>query len=58
MMASSCVFMGHRPASFSFGYNESDDKRLQIKETVSKKINLIVELGVTNFYTGMALATD
>ena len=57
-MTLSCAFTGHRPASFSFGYNENDERCLQIKQLMLERINLLIETGVTDFYSGMALAVD
>ena len=54
----SCAFTGHRPAHFSFGYNEDDEKCLKIKRLMAEQIKKLVYEGVTVFYTGMALAVD
>ena len=58
MTALSCAFTGHRPASFSFGYNENDDSCLKIKQLMLERIALLINIGVTDFYSGMALAVD
>jgi len=53
-----CSFTGHRPARFPFGYDESDERCVKIKAVLAEQIRLLIESGVTVFYSGMALATD
>lgn len=53
-----CAFTGHRPARFSFGYNENDERCVKIKAVLAEQIRLLVDAGVSDFYSGMALATD
>ena len=54
----SSSFTGHRPARFAFGYNESDERCVKIKAVLAEQIGLLVDSGVTVFYSGMALAVD
>ncbi|MCL2392873.1 MAG: DUF1273 domain-containing protein [Oscillospiraceae bacterium] len=54
----SCAFTGHRPARFPFGYNEDDERCVQVKAVISEQINALVVNGVTEFYSGMALGVD
>ena len=54
----SCAFTGHRPARFSFGYDESHGKCLALKKALREQIEALVADGVTDFYTGMALGVD
>ena len=52
-------FTGHRPKSFSFGFNEQHPQCIKIKELIAKEIeNLIVNYSADTFYTGMALGVD
>ena len=55
---SSCSFTGHRPQRFSFGFDEDDEKCLQLKHVLAQQIHLMPALGITTFYTGMALGVD
>ena len=54
----SCAFTGHRPARFSFGYNENDVQCMKIKALMSEWIAGLIAKGVTDFYSGMALGVD
>jgi len=54
----SCAFTGHRPARFSFGYDEKDERCLKIKALMSEQIGALITEGVTDFYSGMALGVD
>ena len=54
----SCAFTGHRPARFSFGYDESDERCAALKKLLREQIEALIAEGVTDFYTGMALAVD
>ena len=58
MSVLSCAFTGHRPARFDFGYNENDEKCLQIKALMRERISGLIADGVTDFYSGMALGAD
>ena len=58
MNSKSCAFTGHRPARFSFGYNEKDEKCLKIKALMSERVRALIAGGVTDFYSGMALGVD
>jgi uncharacterized phage-like protein YoqJ len=53
-----CAFTGHRPIKFSFGYNEGDEKCRALKLVMTQQIRLLIESGVSIFYTGMALGVD
>lgn len=54
-----CAFTGHRPQSLPFGFNETDDRCVALKEMLRRSIiKLIEEEGVAHFITGMALGVD
>lgn len=54
-----CCFTGHRPQKLPFGYNEEDERCIELKENLKKEIiRQIEENGVTHFITGMALGLD
>lgn len=55
---SSCAFTGHRPARFSFEYDENDTKCLWLKQVLRAQILRLAQLGVSSFYTGMAMGVD
>jgi uncharacterized phage-like protein YoqJ len=54
----SCAFTGHRPQRFSFGFDESDERCLALKKLLRQRIEELAGIGVTDFYTGMALGVD
>jgi len=54
----SCVFTGHRPVRFSFGYDDEDEKCIQLKEIMANEIVKLIEQGVFHFYTGMSLGVE
>ena len=54
-----CCFTGHRPQKLPFGYNEEDERCVELKEKLKKEIiRQIEENGVSHFITGMALGMD
>ena len=53
-----CVFTGHRPMRFSFGYDEEDDRCIYLKLIMAQEIVKLIESGVSLFYTGMAQGVD
>ena len=54
----SCAFTGHRPAHFSFQYDELAPGCVQLKSVLEKKILRLYHRGITDFYTGCALGVD
>ena len=54
----SCAFTGHRPAHFSFQYDESAPGCIQLKSVLEKQILRLYHRGITDFYTGCALGVD
>ncbi len=53
-----CAFTGHRPKSFPWGYDESDQRCVELKEVFANQIRLLVNRGYTDFLSGMALGVD
>ena len=54
-----CAFTGHRPQNLPFGFNEEDERCIDLKKTLREQIiNLIETEDVTHFITGMALGVD
>ena len=59
MKLKKCAFTGHRPQSLPFGFNETDERCITLKQTLrSEIIRLIEHEGVTHFISGMALGND
>lgn len=54
-----CAFTGHRPQNLPFGFNEEDERCIDLKKTLREQIiNLIENEGVTYFISGMAIGVD
>ena len=53
-----CTFTGHRPSSYSFGYDEEATDCQRLKIAMLSQVTALVENGVTTFLTGMALGAD
>lgn len=53
-----CAFTGHRPAHFSFGYQEDHPDCVRIKNAIGLAISALAEEGVTTFISGMAQGVD
>ncbi len=54
-----CCFTGHRPQKLSFGFNEEDERCVQLKQAIMEQTEkLIIQCGVTHFIVGMALGVD
>ena len=59
MNTKTCAFTGHRPQSLPFGFNESDERCVALKQKLRNEIiTLIEENGVTHFISGMAIGVD
>lgn len=52
------AFTGHRPSKFPWRYNETDSRCIALKGILMEQIKLLVDAGVTEFYSGMADGTD
>ena len=54
-----CCFTGHRPQKLPFGFNESDERCVLLKQKIREKVEyLIIKQEVTHFIVGMALGVD
>ena len=53
-----CAFTGHRPKSFPWKYDETAYGCIQLKKTLAAQIGALVDSGVTDFFSGMALGID
>ena len=54
-----CAFTGHRPQNLPFGFNEEDERCINLKKTLREQIiNLIENEGITHFISGMAIGVD
>lgn len=59
MNTKKCAFTGHRPQSLPFGFNESDERCVALKQKLRNEIiRQIEENGVTHFISGMAIGVD
>ncbi len=59
MKVKKCAFTGHRPQSLPFGFNETDERCIALKQMLRTEIiKLIEDKGVTHFITGMAIGVD
>ena len=53
-----CAFTGHRPKSFPWGYDETAEGCVMLKDILAVQIITLVNRGITEFLSGMALGTD
>lgn len=53
-----CAFTGHRPQRFIFGFDEEHPYCITMKELLEQEIRRMIDVGVTTFYSGMALGID
>lgn len=58
MIERCCAFTGHRPRKFPWDYNETDARCVALKETLAKEIAKLVDVGYTDFLSGMAEGAD
>ena len=58
MLDSCCAFTGHRPHKLPWRYNEADGRCLTLKAALSEQITRLVDVGVTDFYSGGADGVD
>jgi uncharacterized phage-like protein YoqJ len=57
-MEYTCAFTGHRPSHLRFGYDETDIDCLRLKITLRREILRMIDFGVTQFLSGMAIGMD
>ena len=53
-----CAFTGHRPKKFPWGYDEADVRCVALKKELVAQIAKLVDVGYTDFLSGMAEGTD
>lgn len=53
-----CAFTGHRPQKFPWKYDEMDKRCIALKAILVEQIKLLINVGVRQFLSGMALGTD
>ena len=59
MEQKTCAFTGHRPQNLPFGFNETDERCVSLKQSLRIEIIKLIEgSNVTHFITGMALGVD
>lgn len=59
MKRKTCTFTGHRPQNLPFGFNESDERCIALKQKLREQIIYLIEhRGVTHFISGMAIGVD
>lgn len=58
MTTNTCAFTGHRPKSFPWGYNETARDCVLLKKVLAEQIRVLVNRGVTEYLSGMALGAD
>ncbi len=54
----SCAFTGHRPHKLPWRYDEASEGCVQLKAVLASQIAKLIENGVTDFLSGMALGVD
>lgn len=54
----SCAFTGHRPSSFSFGYDETHPDYYSLRSKLKNTIIQVCNAGCRTFYCGMAEGVD
>ena len=58
MIEKTCAFTGHRPKSFPWKYDEAARDCVLLKEILTAQIMALMNRGVTDFLSGMALGVD
>ena len=53
-----CAITGHRPKSFPWKYDEAAPGCILLKEVLTEQITALIDRGVTDWFSGMALGTD
>lgn len=57
-MKNSCCFTGHRPQKLAWGFNETDKRCIELKESIKTAVEDAIENGYITFISGMALGGD
>ena len=58
MIDNSCAFTGHRPHKFPWRYDETDSRCVALKAALTEQITVLVEIGITDFFSGCADGVD
>ena len=58
MKTNKCAFTGHRPHKFPWKYDEADSRCVELKTILSEQVTLLVERGITEYFSGMADGSD
>lgn len=58
LTSTTACFTGHRPQKLPWGYNEDDNRCIEMKYKLEKEIIGAIHKGYNNFITGMALGFD
>ena len=58
MIKRCCAFTGHRPHKLPWKYDETDSRCIRLKIALVEQITVLMENGVTRFFSGMAEGTD
>lgn len=58
MIEKCCAFTGHRPKKLPWGYDEADIRCAALKEALAEQIAKLVDVGYTDFFSGMAEGVD
>jgi uncharacterized phage-like protein YoqJ len=58
MNGSVCSFTGYSPNHFSFGFDEENNKCVELKFRMHNEISTLIDNGITEFQSGMALGVD
>lgn len=58
MKMKTVCFTGRRPQKLPWGYNELDERCIELKRKLDEKINWAISSGATHFISGMALGVD
>ena len=53
-----CAITGHRPKSFPWGYDETTQDCVLLKQILAEQIGALADRGVTDFLSGMAMGVD
>lgn len=58
MSKMTCAFTGHRPSRFPWGYDETNQECIALKEILTSEIMRLADIGITNFLSGMTEGVD
>lgn len=58
MKMKTVCFTGRRPQKLPWGYNETDERCINLKQMLAEKIEKAIDSGTTHFISGMALGVD